>query len=138
MVIRVSSEGLQSPFKPLVLKVMGEWTNVLWEFKCLLSNLLSNLGSSFLPHSKHPPPPQKKKKKHNGKLLSHETLKLHVHGVQVLICWRPIVSISWALNAPFLQTFQKALDSMIIAMCEIVIHNLQIDHIAKNQHNLII
>jgi hypothetical protein len=99
MVIGLSSEGLQSPFEPLELKVMGEWTNVLWEFKCVLNNLLSNLGGSFLPHSKPPPPPpppkEKEKKKHNGKLLGHETLKLHMHGVQVLICWHPIVSIAW-------------------------------------------
>jgi hypothetical protein len=25
-----------------------------------------------------------------------------------------------------------------MALCEVVIHNLQIDHIAKNQHNVVI
>jgi len=47
-----------------------------------------------MPHSKPAPPKKKNKKKHNGKFLGHETLKLHMHGVQVLICWRPIVLIS--------------------------------------------
>jgi hypothetical protein len=70
----VLGERLQSPFEPLELRVMGEWTNALWEFKCLLTNLLSNLGGSFLPHSRKTPQKERKKKVHNGKLLGHETL----------------------------------------------------------------